>query len=53
MEAVLLDELIEKVVSLKSEERQKLIRALQEEERKIIAINDYDGKLYLSRYESE
>jgi len=35
MEAVLVDEIIEKVISLKPEERQKVIRALQEEERKI------------------
>jgi hypothetical protein len=34
MEAVLLDEIIEQVVSLKPEERQKVIRALQEKERK-------------------
>ena len=34
METVLLDEIIEKVISLKPEERQKVIRALQEEERK-------------------
>jgi len=34
MEAVLLDEIIEKVISLKPEERCKVIRALQEEERK-------------------
>ena len=34
MEAVLLDEIIETVVSLKPEERRKVMRALQEEERK-------------------
>ncbi len=34
METVLLDEIIEKVVNLKPEKRQKLIRVLQEEERK-------------------
>ena len=34
MEAVLLDKIIEQVISLKPEDRRKVIRALQEEERK-------------------
>lgn len=45
METVLLDEIIEKVISHKPEERQKEIRALQEEERKT---KPNGGKVYVS-----
>ncbi len=45
MKTVLLDEIIEKVISHKPEERQKVIRALQEEERKT---KPNGGKVYVS-----